>query len=401
MVYQTNKKEAYRMLACAGHVDTSCYYKLRLSADPIIKQAVQYADASRDFTVPFDKRVLHYLIERQAYSLINKYFLFHLGLIASGQGSFSVLDPFAGDGSWLDIMCDLTKDALPVGITQDQTQFDALGCKHKYLGTLDDCEIPKKSINLLLFNPPKEQASGRSGARHYLTTVVDKQILSDSSAMVAVLTGEELLDICDILYEQFMISIAYRIDEPYYSQTRQFVVYFRKKQNTSGDTEQEAASFRQDLERMLYFAKPFDITCYRSSLGLERPVNYAERVLLFEKAKAYQVSQPDKVWNWALKSYDTRVNESFELLMPRSPKISEMANLLASGIINGYIDDPECPHIVSGGVKKISRREVVVEDSANGPVEKTRETKLSKPFLNILVKENGVLKVKQIEGTNQ
>jgi len=116
-----------------------------------------------------------------------------------------------------------------------------------------------------------------------------------------------------------------------------------------------------------------------------------------EKSKSY-VSKNDGAWNWIREITELKNLGEEKLTVPKPLKPGEIANILASGMVNGDMDlDGKGKHVVIGGTKKVEKRETNTYKDDNG--EKVTETKvirMSLPYLNILYSENGELKIKEL-----
>ena len=98
---------------------------------------------------------------------------------------------------------------------------------------------------------------------------------------------------------------------------------------------------------------------------------------------------------------DRSLSEDFELVLPDTPDVGRISTLLSTGLVNGQIDvtidGVDASHIVSGGVRSIERIEQEKEQLADGKTAtKTTVTRFSRPYLNVLVKQDGKLKIKEI-----
>ena len=111
------------------------------------------------------------------------------------------------------------------------------------------------------------------------------------------------------------------------------------------------------------------------------------------------VSKKDKVWNWIRDISEVKDMGSEKLVLPKNPKNGEIANLLASGYINGNIslDDNYGNHIAVGGTKSIEKKEIeTFKDESGKKVTQTKVIRYSQPYLNILINDNGKAKIKQL-----
>jgi hypothetical protein len=391
----TEKSEVYRILACLGTPHLNEYNPVEL------KDALAYANTISDYRFYQEYRLIHYLIEEKQFDLIDKYFYFSIGYSFGKQKSLTILDPFAGEGEWLNTIKKNTEHSVSIAVEIEKSRYDKIEADVKLHSAFEDSDIPKKSVKLLLFNPPYGSTNGVRNVKNYLSQLIEKKVMADEGVMVAVIRGDDLLDCADILFDNFNLREHYRVNDAEFDRYKQFVLYFNTFQNRLSGIQKatQFTAFKQRLEEIVQAAEPFKTSQYGFIPSIGTGVNWEALEGLHKKSKQFQNSGRDKVWDWVTKSRDAKLGDNFELLMPRAPKVGEISNILASGVINGKIDAINANHIVAGGVRRVSRRETFIEDTANGPVEKVRETKLSKPFLNILVRQEGKVVIKSIEGS--
>ena len=113
------------------------------------------------------------------------------------------------------------------------------------------------------------------------------------------------------------------------------------------------------------------------------------------------ISKNDSVWKWVKDITELKNLGEEKLTVPKPLKLGEIANILASGMINGEIDlDGRGKHVVIGGTKSIEKKEVNSYKDDNGEkITETKIIKMSLPYLNILCSENGKLKIKELGET--
>src|SRR5699024_10221517 len=92
-------------------------------------------------------------------------------------------------------------------------------------------------------------------------------------------------------------------------------------------------------------------------------------------------------WEWIKEVTEIKDIANSKTMKPTPLKLGEIANLIASGMINGEMDiNGQGNHIVAGGTKEQVREEVNTEELPNGEKRKVVNTVLySEPYLNILV----------------
>ena len=108
-------------------------------------------------------------------------------------------------------------------------------------------------------------------------------------------------------------------------------------------------------------------------------------------------NKKSKLWRDVFDLTELKDMGTEKLVLPKPPKQGEIANLLASGQINGTMqieqDGETYEHIVVGGVKTLEEQETIEKDGFT----ETKTLRYSKPYLNILIAEDGKYKIKELE----
>ena len=113
------------------------------------------------------------------------------------------------------------------------------------------------------------------------------------------------------------------------------------------------------------------------------------------------VSNNNSIWRHIKSLTELKELKDEKLVLPKQPKQGEIANLLASGQINGVmeieIDGEVNSHIVVGGVKTVETKENTKHKGADGSSwTENKIVRYSKPYLNILINKNGRYEVKEL-----
>lgn len=384
MFYPTDLKEVYRMLNIFGTVKIHSEPREDSEFFNVWNECISKEDWCNNANNIF----LDKLIEMGRFDAINELFTFSAYI----KGKTNVLDPFAGEGVWLEQIGRL--GFTTIAIEPDKNRFEKIKSSHKINDFLENVELPQNSIGLLLFNPPYGATNGVRNVRHYLKMLLDKKLLVNNGIIVAVIRGDDAKECYDLLYDNFYISHKYRVNKEEYDKYKQYVIIgaLRNYRPNWSDYSRSQVIFNEfiDAQKNMVPSEVYKNIMVPNCGNWEYLYGKIDQV----KKRKGIYSKKDKTWNWLINDYDAKLNEDFKLVMPKPPKPSEIANILASGIINGEIDD----HLVSGGVKKISRIEQITDEDGET---KIIETKFSKPYLNILYKQNGEVKIKQIEGAQE
>lgn len=379
MYYPTDMREVYRIGALLFDMD---YDNKKLKElDP-----VTYSDAvihSTENGHDLKMGIFNYLVENNKLDLIRQCFKFK-------QNDNSVVDTFAGMGEWLGFF-----EGWRIAVELDRERFKSINAQYKYNLLFEEVELPKRFANILLFNPPYGSTNGVRNVRHYLQMTIERNILDANGLIIMVIRGDDAMECFDLFFDNFQLLEYYKVNDDEYEKFKQFVIIGRKRAFRSSVWDYQRA--KTDFDRNILNGKPFDMKMYNNyniTTYTKPDVSSLFAKLEQKKKRANIHSSKDKVWKWVM-AQDADLGSDFQLLMPRAPKPSELANILASGIINGEVEDEQFPHIVSGGVKRIKRLEMLEDENGEA---KYIETNFSKPYLNVLYMYNGEVKVKQIEG---
>jgi len=116
-----------------------------------------------------------------------------------------------------------------------------------------------------------------------------------------------------------------------------------------------------------------------------------------------KVSKKDSVYNWVKELTYLKDLSCQKLKVPKTLKESEIAQVLASGYINGEMQltdkdgTTQGKHIVVGGTKiDIQKTQEKKKNDKGESITENKVIKMSKPYLNILCNVNGKLKIKQL-----
>lgn len=402
MFHPTDLSEVYRMLGIMGGPKLSAN---KLSPENKEKVLNFYLDDSY-----YCYKTLNKMAEQGLFDEIDNAIEFGI------YGSTTILDPFAGEGEWLSTFKKALPTSTTIAVEIEKNRYETIKADHKINCAFEESEIPTESIGMLLYNPPYgtrmlDSVNGSPtsvrNVRWFLEEILRRNILTSDAAVIAVVTFDDFMECYDLIYQNFELRCHYAVNEKEFSKYKQNVFYlkrrFRKLNFESSSDSINYINSRNSLVK----DPPFKVEMF-STLGYSwfpSSVKFNSKLSKFrriKKRKGINSNLSLKSWQWLLKEKTAKIGDEFELVVPKPPKVSEIANILASGVINGRIDDHEAPHIVSGGVKRISKVEIFSETNSQGvEVEKRREIKMSRPYLAVLIadKDTGKLKIKEIEGS--
>lgn len=428
MYYPTDQHEVYRMLGIVGRISMSV--KARDEVRELLGEDVYFnilESAIHNYHSNFPTSVYHFFLERKEYALLYKYFEVDIGF--SCNQTITVFDPFAGEANWLEMF----KESIPkdpydsstihlIANELESNRYNTI----KKKGLVDEHynkayeelnEIPKRSVSMLLFNPPYGETNGVRNVQHYLKMIIEDELIyktndsSDSGKMILVIRKDDLLESLPLLTKHFNVDPEriYKTNEDEYKKYKQYVVYTTIKRNPV-DTKNVngAIKHKSEIEKLskIINSKPeFNIGMYNTNSMRPPAVPYERlkenhKVLEMEDFEI-SVSNGDS-WNWIKEMTEIRNMENEQILKPTPLKTGEVANIIASGMIDGEMNLDGSGagfHVVAGGTKEQMQQEIVQEKNRQGVLEnKTKTLLYSQPYLNILINDNGKVKIKELQG---
>ena len=85
------------------------------------------------------------------------------------------------------------------------------------------------------------------------------------------------------------------------------------------------------------------------------------------KNKDKYISKPDKVLKWIKNITELKDLSCEQIVLPKEPKVGEIANIISSGMINGELSlGNQAKHIVVGGVKNLEKKETNIKKNDKG-----------------------------------
>lgn len=411
--YPTSPLETYRMLPFIGQLQTSMSkYIFELTATEEEKR--EFEDSILNNNVSFPHFYYDYFLKKDRVKTLQEEFKIKVG---SKEGDLVIADLFAGEGKWLETFktfLPYTEDSGNVVCVANEIEKGRYN-KIKNNPYIDDCynsafedlELPKKSISIMLFNPPYGETNGERNVRRYLRMILERELMVNGGLLIGVLRKDDIEDCIDLFGQYFWTWQLYRTDEKEYDKWGQYV-YIGTLKNYPYDLKTPIGI--RDLERdmnkikkMLDENVEFNPSMY-SNYGVVPKVrwNIIKNNIKIIKNQDKYISKDDSTWKWIRDLTELKDLSQEKITLPKSPKIGEIANIIASGMINGELDlNGKGKHIVVGGVKDLER--VETETAENNKGEKIIETKTirySEPYLNLLVNQNGKLTVKELGGSN-
>jgi hypothetical protein len=326
-----------------------------------------------------------------------------------------VCDAFSGEGNWLKLFkanCDKKRPNILIGNEIEENRYNELIQEglidYHYNLAFEDLQLPKKIINIMLFNPPYGISNGERNVRRYFRMMLDKDIMAKNCRIVMVLKQDDLLNISDLITQYFEKLHGYRTHQEEFDKFGQIVLYatLRDKPlnlNNINDvsTYKETKTLNEDTINKISETE-FDYTMINSYSQYNSDkvdVKSAfENFNYINKAKA-KVSNMDKTWKWII-SETKSVDLSEEIMtIPKPLKAGELANIIASGKINGEmsLENGIGNHVAVGGVRRTTSTKNITVKNSKGEIEDKQETTVENiPYLNLLINNNGKLEIKEL-----
>ena len=428
MYYPTNEHEIYRMLGVVGRLTMSISAREELRCMLGENKYFKLLDESlNNHRSNFVNSVYNYFLENKQYDMLHKYIGLDIGY--SSNQTVTILDPFAGEAIWLEMFKKtLERDeyySAKIHLIANELEKNRYNTIVKK-GVVDEYynkayeelnEIPKHSISLLLFNPPYGDTNGKRNVLHYLEMIIKQQLIyksnnnSTNGKIILVVRKDDLLESLPLLTKHFVVDrkLIYKVNEKEYEKYKQFVVYATLRNEPLNDRNvNDALKHSTEIEeiaKIINTDPEFCASMYDTNYMQPPAVPY-ERLkeshkIVQDGSFAISVTNGDS-WSWLKEMTEIQDVEKETIHKPTPLKMGELANYIASGMINGEMDlDGKGAgyHIVAGGTKKQVQQEVVQEENKKGEtINKTKTLVYSQPYLNILINDNGKVRIKELQG---
>ena len=414
--YPTDIIETYRILGILASRQTikrnlDDTFREEYGAEKHIKLYEEYRELEKERRwIDFGSMRYESLLKENRFNLIDKYIEMDLGFTSG----VVVSDLFAGEGSWLKLFKQLSNNNILIGNELEDGRYETMIkddlIDYHYNKAFEELQLPKKIINVMLFNPPYGNSNGENNVRRYLRMVLDNELMAKEGIIVMVIKKRDALLCADLITQYCEPKVlCYKTNDEEYELHGQVVLYATIK-DTPLDLNKisDVAYYKQgkeELQNLINADFEFDIDNYKFFR------HYRYKVLDIKKAFEnfkyvknnikFESNKKDKAWKWILR--ETEIKDLCEevLTIPKKFKSGELCNVIASGKINGELclDNNIGKHIVVGGVKTVTNeRKISVNDKKSGATIDKLETIIqSVPYLNLLISENGKLKIKELK----
>jgi len=431
MYFPTDEIETYRLLALLGDIQLD-YMQERYLKEYVFSKE-EYNELflkSADNSIPMKYVIFDKWLKEKKYDYIKSYFTIKFGSKGNntnGNDNFpiTICDPFAGESKWIDTFKsfipknDYGSDILLISNELEQNRFDKfkdnVNIDEKYNKSFEELNLPKNSLSLILFNCPYGETNKIRNVKNYILQILEKQILYNPSNskdyktgyMIFVIRKDDFLDSLDVICQHFNVfkNAIYKVNAEEYAKFKQYI-FIARLNNRPYDLKNitDAMDYKNnynDIKRIIESEPEFELSMYNTYRMMNYP--YIDYQTLKENHQYVEVSnnyisKNDSVWKWVKDITELKNLGEEKLTVPKPLKLGEIANILASGMINGEIDlDGKGKHVVIGGTKSIEKKEVNSYKDDNGEkIIETKIIKMSLPYLNILCSEDGELKIKEL-----
>lgn len=327
-----------------------------------------------------------------------------------------IADLFAGEGEWLKTYISILKSkekVKTIGNELEENRYNKMineeMINYSYNSAFEDLELPKKIINLMLFNPPYGITNGERNVRRYLRMILEREYMAAKSWIVCALKTRDIIDCSDLFTQYFEVEkvLAYKMHKEEFEKFGQQMLYLKKREIPLNlNNINDLSKYKQHKDSFnAYIETEFEIEDFMyKSLSFKIKLDKIDLLKAFDNYKYLKANKP-KLSNKKSKAYkwiteETLIKDLSEELMtiPKPLKGGELANVIASGKINGEIslETGEGEHIAVGGVKKMNEvSKINIEKK--GKIERKQKTIVkSEPYLNVLINDNGILKFKNL-----
>jgi hypothetical protein len=237
------------------------------------------------------------------------------------------------------------------------------------------------------------------------------------SYMILVLRDSDMYQVLPSLTKNFDLITAYRACD---QQFKQFVAIAKTKKRPIGKSTFDAAQHMADIEAAKLIlgmeldfdaayamAKEKDSYVHLSTLNFDAAMKNLGTI---RNENRIASDRNDRAWSTIRDLTRLEDETKSSLIMPRAPKIPEIANLLASGQLNSIMEMPDGigDHIVIGGTRIVETESREKVQNTTGKqtyykeIEEVTIIRKHVPFLNILVvDEAGKPSIKHLGGEEE
>ncbi len=433
MFYPTEKMETYRILGMLGSVKIKEYERYNLKKELGDDKYKELGVISLDNQIDSGYVYYDYFLQQRNYDAIKKYFEYSLAYGKKENEYITICDGFAGEADWLNLFntamdySQYDANLLTIANELEYNRYNQIITKNIDEITnesFEDFNIPKNSVSLYLYNPPYG-STGSAGnmirnVKYYLKMTLEKEFIYNpknsrdykQGYAVFVIRKDDFLDSLDLLCKYFRINenSIYKVHADEYEKYKQYVFIAQIRKNPFDFNKQidlfDYNKHYNNIKSIIESEPEFNIKKYMNIYYMkytEIPYYTLKENYEIIKNKINYNSKKDSVYNWIKEVTEVKDLSCEKLEVPKPLKESEIAQVLASGYINGNIslkDENNITygnHIVVGGTKTVITTEENIKKGDDGKkITETKTIKMSKPYLNVLCNINGQLTIKEL-----
>lgn len=335
----------------------------------------------------FYNEIYKRLAEKRRFDILETVFEYSFPIFRYGENRITIADIFAGNGNWLNRFNKLLNKSQKNNLISFYNEIDEVKYqKNRNKFTISQNEpaenliqeIPKKSISIMIFNPPYGNTNGHRNVNRFLDMVLKDDIIANDGIMLFALNRLDIEDNLQLILQNFEVeltSIKKFTNKMEFNKLKQYYFVGYKRSITKIDIEEDKKTFLSYLN-----------SCEHSKI-LYKKESAIPRTLFFDEFAAIDIKKRINEFTADIKDlgidsilkYD---KTDFKMEVPRKLKLSEMNFFLSRGKIQGQIEIDGKNFFVNSGTKN----EKTIVDKKNEKGEIIGRTEITKetPYINII-----------------
>ena len=307
-----------------------------------------------------------------------------------------VADLFAGEGEWLNTFKKLApfKETYILANEIEKNRF--LSCKSKKFnnviwGAYEELEdkIPKKLIDVMLFNPPYGETDQERNVDRFLKMLIKNKYMERYSRVIGVFNEKDFNLIRPRLVRECDVHYAFKLQDSKSEAERlkQVCVIFtiREVENS----EYYLRRVEENLDEYLKSEYYCNLATRRNYYDLKNINARFDAFNVFKNPNLYKSDINSESWKSFMNEVTIETFQGKTIKLAEKPRnIGAAANIISSGLINGEVEGEHGHCIAAGITEQISK--AVDEETGNIIV-----TKKSAPFLSVLTGGN-IVQITQV-----
>jgi hypothetical protein len=430
LFYPTEYSEQIRIFSLLGKLEMKSGYRYDDASRKELRDYVGFYHKTieanaLDFDSFWQDAYFDHFLKQKDFDALRKFF--GIDMSAKGGGSIVISDLFAGKGEWLKSFSTFEKTKTSyndysityVGNEIEENRYNEMkkGVKYHFNLPFEEITLPKNYCSLYLFNPPYARSNDERNARRYLRMTIEKGYIAKdlgnrkNGMIVSILNKKDTIENLDLFVKHFDIITLYKTQPEEYEKFKQIVLVaiIRDKPHNLENL-YEAGNYKQRYDKWMAVLEgepEFSLRNYREcrQAYFWYPTFSSNEIdLMFENVKyirtAPKFSNPNsRAWKLIKERTEISQESLSQLTMPKVPKVSEIAQIMAAGYTRGDFVNARIPHISVGGTKLVTKTEQVKYKNAEGEdMTETKTIRQSMPYLNLLYTKDGKIIIKELAG---